>query len=128
MMRAVEAAQRTQFEQAIDRYNRGDYFAAQQDLEDVLNTVGADDQPLVRALLMVSCGMHLHFNRGGGRGALNLFRQGLMILDDLRPECGGVATGELYEALQAYLQDLQDRRKPGAGFFDRWIAPRIQYK
>ena len=127
MVPGVDAAQRAQFEQAIDRYNRGDYFAAQEDLEDVFNAVGADDQPLVRALMMVTCGMHLHFNRGGGRGALNLFRQGLMILDDLRPECQGVATGELYEALEAYLHDLQDRRKPGAGFFDRWVAPRIRY-
>jgi hypothetical protein len=92
----------------------------------VLNAVGPDDQPLLRSLLMVACGMHLHFHRGGGRGALNLIRQSLMILADLRPEASGVATGELYDALEAYLQDLQDRKKPGANFFDRWLAPRIR--
>jgi len=124
----VDAAQREQLEEAIDRYNRGDYFAAQEGFERVFNTVGSDDQPLVRALMMIACGMHLHFHRGGGRGALNLFRQGLMLLDDLRPERLGVATAELYEGLEAYLQDLQERRKPGAGFFDRWLAPRIRYR
>jgi hypothetical protein len=123
----VTESQREQFERGIDLYNRGDYLGAQAQLEDVHNHVDAAEQPLVRALLMVACGMHLHFHRGGGRGALNLFRQGLMILDDLRPEDHGVATGELYETLEAYLQDLQDRRKPGAGFFDRWLAPRIRY-
>ena len=126
----MDPAQREQLETGIDLYNRGDYFAAQEQLEAVLNAVGndEDEEPLVRALLMVTCGMHLHFHRGGGRGALNLFRQGLLILDDLRPECQGVATGELFEALQAYLQELQERRKPGAGFFDRWLAPRIRYQ
>jgi predicted metal-dependent hydrolase len=124
----VDARQREQLEEGIDLYNRGDYFAAQAPLEAVLNGVAEDEQALVRALLMLACGMHLHFHRGGGRGALNLFRQGLVLLDDLRPEHQGVATGELFEAMQAYLQDLQERRKPGAGFFDRWLAPRIRYR
>ena|SRR5262245_42042509 len=128
MLRGVDSSQQQQFEHAIQLYNRGDYFTAQEEFEQVLNALGSDDQPLVRALLMVACGMHLHFHRGGGRGALNLFRQALMILVDLRPECAGIATGELYEALEAYLQDLQERRKPGAGFFDRWLAPRIRYR
>ena len=124
----VDTAVRQQLERAIDRYNRGDYFGAQEQLEAVYNALDGEEQPLVRALMMVACGMHLHFHRGGGRGALNLFRQGLMLLDDLRPECEGIATGELYETLEAYLQDLQERRKPGAGFFDRWLAPRIHYR
>ena len=128
MLPRVDSSQREQLQQGIDRYNRGDYLAAQEHLESVLNSVDADDQALVRALLMIACGMHLHFHRGGGRGALNLFRQGLMIIGDLRPESQGVATGELYEAMEAYLQDLQERRKPGANFFDRWVAPRIRYR
>ena len=124
----VDAAQREQLEQAIDLYNRSDYFAAQEQFESIYNALPDNEQPLVRALMMVACGMHLHFHRGGGRGVLNLFRQSLMVLDDLRPESHGVATAELYEALEAYLQDLQDRRKPGAGFFDRWLAPRVRYR
>jgi len=123
----VDATVSDELEQAIERYNRGDYFAAQEGFERAFNSAGPGEQPLLRALMMIACGMHLHFHRGGGRGALNLFRQGLMILDDLRPDCLGVATGELYDALEAYLQDLQERRKPGAGFFDRWLAPRIRY-
>jgi hypothetical protein len=122
----VESPERRQLEHAVRSYNRGEYLDAQEELETVLNAVGPDDQPLLRSLLMVACGMHLHFHRGGGRGALNLIRQSLMILADLRPEASGVATGELYDALEAYLQDLQDRKKPGANFFDRWLAPRIR--
>ena len=123
----VNADHHEQFEQAIDRYNRGEYFAAQEQFESIYNALPDDEQPLVRALMMLACGMHLHFHRGGGRGTLNLLRQGLMILDDLRPEREGVATAELYDALEAYLQELQERRKPGASFFDRWLAPRIHF-
>ena len=128
MLRCVDAAHRERLEEGIALFNRGDYLAAQEHLEAALNAVGSEEQSLPRALLMMACGMHLHFHRGGGRGALNLFRQSLIILDDLRPECDGVATAELYEALEAYLQELQERRKPGAGFFDRWLAPRIRYR
>ena len=123
----MDAATRDLFEQGIVLYNRGDYLAAQQHFEDAYAASPPETQPLVRALLMIACGMHLHFRRGGGRGALNLFRQGLLLLDDLRPECEGVATEELFETLEAYLQDLQERKKPGAGFFDRWLAPRIRF-
>jgi hypothetical protein len=123
---AVDAAQQTALEEAIARYNRGDYFGAQEELQTVYNALADEERPIVRALMLVACGMHVHFHRGSGRGALNLFRQGLMILDDLRPTCQGIATAELYEALEAFLQDVQDRRKPGPRFIDRWLAPRIR--
>jgi hypothetical protein len=71
--------------------------------------------------------MHLHFNRGGGRGTLNLFRQSLIALEDFRPRRLGIETAELYDALAAYVEELQERRRPGARLFDRWLAPRIRY-
>lgn len=112
---------------AIDLYNRGRYFDSQQIFEDLHNECGEPYRSLVRSLAMAACGMHIHFNRGGGRGALNLLRQCLIILQDLAPQCAGVATGELYEGLFAYLEDLQGRKKPGAGFFDRWLVPKVRF-
>jgi len=113
---------------AVDRYNRGDYLEAQAALELLYNRLPGDDQRLVRGLMSLATGMHLHFRRGGGRGVLNLLRQTMVILDELGPEHEGVATGELFEAVQAYLQELESRQKPGAGFFDRWLAPKIRYR
>lgn len=124
----VDADARTAMLDAVDRYNRGDYLTAQESLESLFNTLPADDQPLVRALMILATAMHLHFRRGGGRGVLNLLRQAMVVLDELGPEREGVATGELFDAAQAYLQELESRRKPGAGFFDRWLAPRIRYR
>lgn len=113
---------------AVDRYNRGDYLEAQAVLEALYNRLPGDDQRLVRGLMSLAAGMHLHFRRGGGRGVLNLLRQTMVSLDELGPEHEGVATGELFEAVQAYLQELESRQKPGAGFFDRWLAPKIRYR
>ena len=124
----MEPAARTAMLEAVDRYNRGDYLVAQESLEGLFNTLPAEDQPLVRALMILATAMHLHFRRGGGRGVLNLLRQAMVILDELSPEREGVATGELFEAAQAYLQELESRKKAGAGFFDRWLAPKIRYR
>lgn len=121
----ADTAQR--FYDALQLYNRGDYLSAQEALEQVHASCDPHDQALVKGLLMMACGMHLHFNRGGGRGTLNLLRQSLIALDDYRPTHRGVQVGELYDALDAYLQDLQDRKKEGAGFLDRWLAPRIRF-
>lgn len=119
---------RQRFHAALQQYNRGDYLSAQEALEQVHAHSDAADQALVKGLLMLACAMHLHFNRGGGKGTLNLLRQSLIALDDYRPSHLGVQVSELYDALDAYLQDLQDRSKPGARFLDRWLAPRIRFE
>jgi len=121
-------ADREQMLAAVDRYNRGDYFAAQEELESLFNRLDGGDQSLVRGLMILATAMHLHFRRGGGRGVLNLLRQTMVILDQLGAEHEGVATGELFEAVEAYLQELESRKKAGAGFFDRWLAPKIRYR
>lgn len=117
--------QRADIERAADLYNRGRYLDCQEVLERLHLQCAADDQPLVKALAMVACGMHIHFHRGGGRGALNLMRQSLIILDDLRPTRDGIATGILYDTLFAFVDEVQGRRKPGAWLLDRWLAPKI---
>lgn len=124
----MKESTRGKFHDALDRYNRGDYLDSQELLEEVYRESDASEQPLVRAIAQLASAMHLHFKRGGGRGVLNLLRLCLVTLDDYRPRHLGVNVDELYDAVDAYLHDLQDRRKPGAGFFDRWLAPRVRYE
>ncbi len=117
--------QQADLERATDLYNRGRYLDCQEVLERLHLQCDGGDQALVKALAMIACGMHIHFRRGGGRGALNLMRQSLVILDDLRPTCAGVATAVLYDTLFAFVEEVQGRRKSGAWFLDRWLAPKI---
>jgi hypothetical protein len=124
----VDDASRERFYDALDLYNRGEYFESQELLEQLFEEVAAEEKPFVRAVAMLATAMHLHFKHGGGRGVLNLLRQSLLALEDRRDERVGVNVADLYEAMEAYLSELQDRRKPGAGFFDRWLAPRIAFR
>jgi len=113
------------FDAALDLYNRGDYLGCQQLVDEVYAFADPQDQPLVRATAMLATAMHLHFKRGGGRGVINLLQQFLVTLDDRREDRLGINVGELYDAVEAYLAEIKERKKPGASFFDRWLAPRI---
>jgi hypothetical protein len=112
---------------ALALYNRGDYLGCQQFVDEVYVQANPAEQPLVRAMAMLATAMHLHFHRGGGRGVVNLLQQFLVTLDDQREDRLGVHVAELYDAVEAYLAELKERRKPGASFFDRWLVPRIRY-
>jgi hypothetical protein len=124
----MDPAARERMFAAIDRYNRADYFTAQAEFETLFNELPEDEGALVRVLMTLATAMHLLFQRSGGRGVHNLMRQAMVGLDQLGPEADGVATGELFDAVEAYLQELEGRKKPGAGFFDRWLAPKIRYQ
>jgi predicted metal-dependent hydrolase len=124
----MDTGTRVTFYRGLALYNRGKYLECQDPLEEAYRNADEGERPLVRALIALACGMHLHFSRGGGRGVENLFQRSLMEMDDFRPHHLGVDVDDLVQALQAYLDELRDRRKPGAGFFDRWLAPRIRYR
>jgi predicted metal-dependent hydrolase len=112
---------------ALDLYNRGEYLEAQEALERLHDEADGDAQSLLRAMAILATAMHLHFRRGGGRGVINLLRQFLMSVEGDRRERFGIDVAQLAEAVEAYLADLQERRKAGAGFFDRWLVPKVSY-
>jgi predicted metal-dependent hydrolase len=114
------------FRTGIDLFNRGNYFESQMALEAAVNATHEADHALAKAILLLAGAMHLYFNRGGGRGVLNLMRQTLVTLDELRPQHLGVRVDELFEGVQAYLEDLEARRSRQPRFIDRWLVPRIR--
>ncbi|MBI4515627.1 MAG: hypothetical protein HY699_07405 [Deltaproteobacteria bacterium] len=111
---------------AIKLYNQGEYLESQMSFEAALPALAEPDRALAKALLLLAGAMHLHFHRGGGRGTLNLLRQALVTLDDFRPAHLGIAVDELFEAVQAYLEDLESRPSRSPRFIDRWLVPRIR--
>jgi len=123
----VDEETREKFSRAIGLYNGREFLASQELFEEVHGAADEAERPLVRGLLMLACSMHLHFRRGGGRGVTKLLRQCLFALEEFRPRRLGVEVDELCGAVEAYLGELDTRRKPGAGVFDRWLAPRIRF-
>jgi tetratricopeptide (TPR) repeat protein len=111
---------------AIELYNRGEYLESQVRFEEAMAQLQEPERPLAQALLTLAGAMHLYFHRGGGRGTLNLLRRALVVLDDFRLNSLGIAVDDLYEATEAYLQDLESRKSRAPRVIDRWLAPRIR--
>lgn len=111
--------------EAVRLFNRRAYFDCHQLLEEVWQTAAAPDKPLYEALIRLSTGLHLRFQRGGGQGAINLLTQALMRLEDLRPAAHGIDVARLYRELDRHIEDLKASPKPRVGLFERRKTPRI---
>ena len=112
---------------AIRLFNRREYFACHQVLEEAWHEVAEEDKLFYEALIRLATGLHLRFNRGGTHGATNLLTQALMRLEDYRPTHHGIDVAQLYNDVDTHAGDLKADEKPPVGFFERWKVPRIHF-
>jgi predicted metal-dependent hydrolase len=120
---------------AIESFNRGDYFAAAEAFERSGNSADDDLKQLAGALNRVAAALHLRFERGGRRGALNLLSQASLALEDLKPTRAGIDVARLCDEIAAFADDLRaSPRDESEGlkhrarlFIERRRAPRINF-
>ena len=112
---------------AIRLFNRREYFDCHQVLEEAWHEAAEEDKLFYEALIRLSTGLHLRFNRGGTSGATNLLTQALMRLEDYRPTHHGIDVARLYKDVDTHAEDLKADEKPKVGFFERWKVPRIYF-
>jgi hypothetical protein len=120
---------------AIESFNRGDYFVAAEAFERSGNGAGDDLKQLTGALNRIAAALHLRFERGGRRGALNLFSQAMLALEDLKPVRAGIDVGRLCAEIEAFSDELRTSpRDESEGlkhrarlFLERRRAPRISF-
>jgi len=110
---------------AITLFNRREYFACHEVLEEIWRDATDEDKAFFEGLIRFSTGLHLRFNRRAPRGAINLLTQGLMRIENYRPVHHGVNVARLYDEIDAHVNDLKSAKNPQAGFFERWRVPRI---
>lgn len=110
---------------AIRLFNRQEYFACHQILEQVWHEAADEEKGFYEGLIRLATGLHLRFHRRVLQGAINLLAQGLMRLEDYRPVHAGVDVARLYADIEAHLHVLKASQSPRAGFFERWRVPRI---
>ena len=113
----MDVPTREAFYRGLVLYNRGQYLECQQHLEEAFHDADESDQPLVRAIIALACGMHLHFKHGARRGVENMCRRCLLELEAFEPAHLGVDVAALSKAVTEYLEELRTRKKPGASFF-----------
>lgn len=120
--------------QAIETFNRGDYFAASEQFENVGNGATESLKEMTGALHRVAAALHLRFARGGRQAAINLLSHAMMSLDELRPSHAGIDVERLYNELAAYTDEIRSSpREYEAGalrhrarlFVERRRAPKI---
>lgn len=110
---------------AVLLFNRREYFACHEVLEEVWHEGAEEDRAFYEGLIRLATGLHLRFNRRAPQGAINLLTQGLMRLEDYRPTHQGIDVTRLYDDIDSHVQDLKASKRQQAGFFERWRVPRI---
>jgi predicted metal-dependent hydrolase len=113
--------------QAIQLFNRRDFFAAHEVLEEVWRCCSDEEKRLVyEAIIRIAAALHLRFHRGAHRGSIRLLQQALLRLEDIRPVCAEIDTAGLYEEVSAYLERL--RAEPGpVTLFERFRLPKVRH-
>jgi predicted metal-dependent hydrolase len=120
--------------QAIETFNRGDYFAASEQFESFGYTADEELKNMVGALHRIAAGLHLRFARGGRQATINLLSHAMMSLDELRPSHAGIDVERLYNELAAFTDEIRaSPREYEAGalrhktrlFVERRRAPKV---
>ena len=97
-------------DEAIEAFNRGEYFAAAEKFELVTRSADNDDKDLkdlASALNRIAAALHLRFERGGRQSSINLLSQAMLALDDMKPERGGIDVERLCAELAAYTEEVR---------------------
>ncbi len=125
-------------DEAIEAFNRGEYFDAAEKFE--LATRSADNdrdlKDLASALNRIAAALHLRFERGGRQSSINLLSQAMLALDDMKPARRGIDVERLCAELAAYTEEVRatprserDGLKHRARIFlERRRAPKINLR
>ncbi|MGH7814293.1 MAG: hypothetical protein ACREQI_09870 [Candidatus Binataceae bacterium] len=118
---------------AIEAFNRGDYFAAAELFENAGRGADAEAQAIAAALGRVAAALHVRFEQGGRQGTINLLSQAMIALDDMRPARGGIDVERLYAEISAYTDEVraaprgerEGMKHRARMFLERRRAPKI---
>lgn len=126
----------SRFENAIEAFNRGDYFAAAEAFENAAAEAEQELKELIGALNRIAAALHLRFERGGRQAAINLLSQAMLSLDAMRPAQGGIDVEVLFAEISAYTEEIRATPKDERDgikhrtrlFLERRRAPKIRRK
>jgi hypothetical protein len=112
--------------EAISLFNRREYFACHEVLEEMWQEAVGDDKTFYESLIRFATGFHLRFHRRNRQGASNLLTQGMMKSATYRPIHVGVDVALLYNDVNTHVDSLKATESSEPGFMERWRAPRIR--
>ena len=121
-------------DEAIDAFNRGEYFAAAESFEVAASSADDENKELIAALNRIAAALHLRFERGGRQAAINLLSQAMLTLDSLKPSRAGIDIDRLFAEVSAYTEEIRSVPKDERSgikhrtrlFLERRRAPKIK--
>ncbi len=116
---ARSADMNPRLKEAIELFNRGDYFAASERFEQVANEVDAPLKDTVAALNRIAAALHLRFARGLRQGPINLLSQALFSLEDLGPQRDGIDLELLRSEVSAFVEQIRAAGREAHGIRHR---------
>ena len=110
----------------IDQFNRGEYYAAHETLEELWLEEESSLRSLYQGVLQVGVGLY-HWSRGNYRGADALLERGLTLLGPLRPTCLGLDIDRLIADASAAHGELRRLGPRRMARYDNARFPRIHF-
>jgi len=104
-MQQCEAVAPEELFQAIEEFNRGDWFECHETLEELWVGAKGELRDFYQGLLQLAVAQH-HWRNGNFKGALILLRGGVDLLSRVAPVCQGVDVGALSGSAGTLIQEL----------------------
>jgi predicted metal-dependent hydrolase len=97
-----DSAPRTNYEQGIELFNRGDFFEAHEVWEELWLACPAAERRFFQALIQAAVALH-HFGRGNYTGASRLFHSGRRYMEPYRPTYLGLDVEDFWRRMELHL-------------------------
>ena len=89
----------------IEQFNRGEFFAQHETLEELWRAEARDVRYLYQGILQIGVGLH-HIKRLNHHGAIYMLNRGTTYLRQFAPHCQGVDVVELLEQAERALAEV----------------------
>lgn len=101
------------FSRGIAHFNRREFFAAHEELEDAWRAAQGDDRLFLQGLTQVAVAMH-HHSTGNVAGGTSVLARAMRNLADYPEHYGGIELERLRQDLRAFHARLAEGTSPGA--------------
>ena len=108
----------------IEQFNRGEFFAQHETLEELWRAETRDVRYLYQGILQIGVGLH-HIKRLNPHGAVYMLSRGITYLRQFAPHCQGVDVVELLEQADRALTKVVELGPERLQQFDWSLAPKV---
>jgi hypothetical protein len=114
-----------QLREGIAQFNRGEYFACHETLEELWAGERTPVRDLYQGILQIAVALH-HLENGNYKGTLFLLVKGAQLLHWVAPACQGVDVQTLMNDADAVRASLEEHGPDGMERVPRSLFPRIR--